>query len=225
MAQTIPTAHMPKRVSRSKFKNFWANPNYVFENESVTGTFEWADVQFFMMDDFWWKAPTEIQSKEDKGDYFGQRQLDWLIDALSFSKAPFKIVVVGGQVINQARVFENMSTFDKEREKLIKAITDRKIQGVLFISGDRHHSVIHKLDRPGSYPLHDITVSPLTSGPSKPIKEETTGTMIESTLYTERNFGFATVSGPRRDRVLKLGVYSTKGELQWEREFKASELR
>lgn len=207
------------------FKTFWANPNYVFENESITGTFEWADAQFFLMDDFWWKAPTEIESKADKGDYFGERQLNWLIDALSFSKAPFKFVICGGQIINKARVFENMSTFDKERDKLINAITERKIQGVIFITGDRHHSVIHKLDRDGSYPLYDFTVSPLTSGPSKPIKEEMTGTMVESTLVTERNFATAEISGPRRDRVLKVSVFNSKGEKQWDKEIKASELK
>jgi alkaline phosphatase D len=214
-----------KNSSLDVFKTFWANPNYVFENEAITGTFEWADVQFFLLDDFWWKAPTETYIKGDKGDYLGDKQLRWLIDALTFSKAPFKFVVCGGQVINPAVVFENMSTFEKERAKLLQAISDAKIPGVMFITGDRHHSVIYKLDRPGTYPLYDITVSPLTSGPSKPSAEEANSPQVEGTLYTERNFAFAEISGPRKDRVLKLTVNSVKGEQIWMKEFRANDLK
>ncbi len=215
-----------KKSALDVFKNFWANPNYTFENEGITGSFEWADVQFFMLDDFWWKAPTELYNKNDRGDYLGEKQLQWLIDALSFSKAPFKIIVVGGQVLNPIRVFENMSMFDKEREKLLNAISAAKIQGVLFISGDRHHTIIHKVERPGTYPLHDITVSPLTSGPGKPLNEELSSpTVVEGTMVSERNFGMVEVSGPRLNRVLKLTVHNVKGDQLWNKEFKASELK
>ncbi len=214
-----------KRSSLDVFKTFWANPNYVFENEGITGTFEWADVQFFMLDDFWWKEPTETYIKADRGDYLGDKQLRWLIDALTFSRAPFKFVVCGGQVINPAKVFENMSTFEKERAKLLQAIQDAKIPGVMFITGDRHHSVVYKLDRPGTYPIYDITVSPLTSGPSKPSKEEASMAQVEGTLYTERNFALAEISGPRLDRVLKLSVHNVKGEQVWLKEFRAKDLK
>lgn len=215
-----------KRASLDVFKNFWANPNYIFENEGVTGTFEYADIQFFLLDDFWWKAPTEVPHKNDRGDYLGEKQLNWLIDALSFSKAPFKIIVVGGQVINPIRAFENMSMFDRERDKLLNAIKEAKIQGVMFISGDRHHSTIHKLDREGTYPLHDITVSPLTSGPAKPLKEEIDSpTMMPGKLYTERNFAIAEISGPRLNRVMKLSLHNVKGDQIWVQEIKATDLK
>jgi alkaline phosphatase D len=214
-----------KNSSLEVFKTFWTNPNYVFENEGITGTFEWADVQFFMLDDFWWKAPTETYVSGDKGDYLGDKQLKWLIDALTFSKAPFKFVVCGGQVINPAKVFENMSTFEKERSKLLQAIGDAKIPGVMFITGDRHHSVVYQLDRPGTYPLYDITVSPLTSGPSKPSKEESNSPQVPGTLFTERNFAMAEITGPRKDRVLKLAVHNVKGEQMWMKEFRANDLK
>ena len=214
-----------KHSSLDVFKTFWANPNYVFENEAITGTFEWADVQFFMLDDFWWKEPTETVIKKERGDYLGDKQLNWLIDALNFSKAPFKFIVCGGQVINPAKVFENMSTFEKERARLIQAISDAKIPGVMFITGDRHHSIIYKIERPGTYPMYDITISPLTSGPAKPTKEEETIAQVPGTLYTERNFAMAEVTGPRKDRTLKIAVHNVKGEQVWVREFKANDLK
>ncbi len=214
-----------KNSSLEVFKTFWQNPSYIFENEAITGTFEWADVQFFLLDDFWWKAPTETIVHGERGDYLGDKQLQWLIDALNFSKAPFKFVVCGGQVINPAKVFENMSTFEKERAKLLQAITDAKIPGVMFITGDRHHSIIYQQERPGTYPLYDITVSPLTSGPSKPTKEEAGMAQVAGTLFTERNFAIAEIYGPRKDRVLKISVHNVKGEAQWTKEFKANDLK
>jgi alkaline phosphatase D len=213
-----------KDMSLDIFKLFWANPNYVFKDEACTGTFQWGDVQFFLLDDRWFKAPNE--NFTGNRDYYGKKQLNWLVDALVGSNATFKIIVTGGQVVNPAKVFENMSNYEAERDELLKKITDAKIKGVLFVSGDRHHTVLQKLDRAGAnYPLYDLTVSPLTSGPAKPVKAEDNSPMVDGTLYTERNFGICEVSGPQKDRVLKISIFDSKGEQKWTREIKANELK
>jgi alkaline phosphatase D len=213
-----------KEMSLEMFKLFWANPNYVFKDEATTGTFQWGDVQFFMMDNRWFKAGNENHTADR--DYYGKKQLTWLIDALSASSATFKVIVTGGQVVNPAKVFENMANFEAEREELLKKITDAKIKGVLFVSGDRHHTVLQKLDRSGAnYPLYDLTVSPLTSGPAKPVKTEDNSPVVEGTIYTERNFAICEVSGTLKDRVLKISIFDNKGEQKWTRDIKASELK
>jgi alkaline phosphatase D len=213
-----------KEMSLEMFKLFWANPNYVFKDEATTGTFQWGDVQFFMMDNRWFKASNENFTADR--DYYGKKQLTWLIDALSASSATFKVIVTGGQVVNPAKVFENMANFETEREELLKKITDAKIKGVLFVSGDRHHTVLQKLDRSGAnYPLYDLTVSPLTSGPAKPVKAEDNSPVVEGTIYTERNFAICEVSGTLKDRVLKISIFDNKGEQKWTRDIKASELK
>jgi alkaline phosphatase D len=213
-----------KDMSLDIFKLFWANPNYVFKDEACTGTFQWGDVQFFLLDDRWFKAPNE--NFTGNRDYYGKKQLNWLVDALTGSNATFKIIVTGGQVINPAKVFENMSNYEAEREELLKKITDAKIKGVLFVSGDRHHTALQKLDRAGAnYPLYDLTVSPLTSGPAKPVKAEDNSPIVDGTLFTERNFGICEVSGTQKDRVLKISIFDSKGEQKWVREIKANELK
>jgi alkaline phosphatase D len=206
------------------FKLFWANPNYVFKNEACTGTFQWGDVQFFLLDDRWFRAPNENFTGDR--DYYGKKQMTWLIDALTSSNATFKIIVTGGQVINPAKVFENMANYEAERDELLKKITDAKIKGVLFVSGDRHHTALQKLDRAGAnYPLYDLTVSPLTSGPAKPVKAEDNSPIVDGTLFTERNFGICEVSGTQKDRILKISIFDSKGEQKWTREIKANELK
>jgi len=211
-----------KKTSLEAFKLFWGNPNFIFD-EGVTGTFQWADVQFFLLDDRYYKSPNDNTVVERT--ILGQRQFDWLIDALSSSQAAFKFMVVGGQVLNPAKVAENFSTYPEEREKLIRTITEAKIPGVIFLDGDRHHSVLSKLDRNGTYPLYDFTVSPLTAGPGRPSANENNSLAVPGTLVTEHNFALAEVSGPRTDRVLKVSVMNAGGQVLWTREIKASELK
>jgi alkaline phosphatase D len=217
-----------KPVTLEAFKRFWANPNYIFE-EGCTGTFVWADCQFFLLDDRTFRAPDEQPDAGPAGTekaYFGAKQLNWFIDALRFSKATFKFVVTGGQILNPAALFENYATYSAERTQLLARLAEAKIPGVLFITGDRHHSIIHKIDRPGTYPLYDITISPLTSGPAKPTAAELAQpTVVAGTLLTERNFATMAVSGPANDRSLIIRAFDVNGNEKWIRTLKATELR
>ncbi|PKK34700.1 phosphodiesterase [Siphonobacter sp. SORGH_AS_0500] len=213
-----------KRDALDIFKLFWGNPNYTFEKEGITSTFQWGDCQFFMLDDRWWRAPNDLEGKNK--DYLGKQQLDWLIDALRFSQATFKFVVCGGQVINPTAQFENYSVYAEEREELLKRITEQKISGVVFLSGDRHHTAVHKLERSKAYPFYDFTISPFTSGPARQTKEEAVApTLLPETVLQERNFAVMSLSGSRIERVLTVKTYNTRGELKWTKEVKASELK
>ncbi|MFN8344122.1 MAG: alkaline phosphatase D family protein [Spirosomataceae bacterium] len=212
-----------KNMTSEAFRLFWGNPNYIFEG-ACTGTFEWGDAQFFLLDDRWFRAPND---RNDDRTYYGKAQIQWLIDALVFSKANFKFIVTGGQIINAASLFENYAVFAEERNYLLQRIADEKIPGVIFLTGDRHHSIVHRLNRFGTYPLYDFTVSPFTSGPGKPNdKEKTTDTFVEGTsVENKRNFGTFEITGKTNERVLKVTIFDAKGNQQWQREIKASELK
>jgi len=95
---------------------------------------------------------------------FGREQMEWLKNSLLYSTATFKIIAVGSQVLNPLSPFEKLGHFPAEYEELMNFLKDNKIDGVLFLTGDRHHSEIIKAERPGTYTLYDITVSPFTSG-------------------------------------------------------------
>ena len=128
-------------------------------------------------------------------------------------------------MLNPAKVAENFSTYPEEREKLIRTLTDAKVPGVIFLDGDRHHTVLSKLDRAGTYPLYDFTISPLTAGTAKPYQNENNTLMVPGTLVAQHNFALAEVSGPLKDRVLKVSIMDTGGKVLWSREIKASELK
>jgi len=212
-----------KHLSLEMFKMYWGNTNFVFPNEGITSKFQWADVEFFLMDDRWNKAPNELN--DPNKDYWGAKQMNWLMDALISSKASFKIIVNGGQVISPAKVFENMANYEAERTYLLKELKNRKIPGVLFLSGDRHITNLNKLEREGTYPLFDLTVSPMTAGKADAVKQDYNETLVEGTLVQERAFSKIEVTGPLKDRTLTITIYNVKGEILWTKEIKSNQLK
>ncbi len=88
------------------------------------------------------------------------------------SNATFKIVAGGNQMMNPLTPFEAFGNFPDEQKRLSDFIREARGPGVLFLSGDRHHTELIKGTEPGLYPLYDFTSSPLTSTPDKPRKEK-----------------------------------------------------
>jgi alkaline phosphatase D len=212
-----------KYTSLEMFKMYWGNPNFAFPNEGITGKFQWADVEFFLMDDRWNKAPNELN--DPNKDYWGAKQMTWLLDQLSTSRASFKIIVNGGQVVSPAKVFENMANYEAERTYLLKELKNRRIPGVLFFTGDRHISDLNKLEREGTYPLYDLTVSPMTAGKADAVKQDYNETLVPGTLVQERAFSKIEVSGPLKDRTLTMTLFNVKGEVIWSKALKSTELK
>jgi alkaline phosphatase D len=212
-----------KDKSLEAFKLFWGNLSYGVDGKpGVTTMFQWADVEFFLLDDRYYRTPNDRDST-GKRTYLGEHQLQWTIDALTASRAPFKIVAAGGQMMSPMADFENFATYAEERQALIDAITAEKIQGVVFLSGDRHLTELTRLEREGTYPLYDITISPLSAGAYADGKANAAS--VPGTLVTRRNFALLDFSGPRTDRSMKISVHDTAGALLWTRTITARELR
>lgn len=211
-----------KDLAVEMFKTFWPNPNFnIFGKGGVAGTFTWGDCQFFLLDDRYFRAPNAL--KDNQKDYFGNEQIQWLLEALVYSRATFKFIVNGGQIINPAGVYENYAAYPAERQKLLSKIEELKIPGVIFLTGDRHHTVLSKMERPGTYPLYDLTCSPLTSGTYG--MTEANHFADRSTLYVGRNFAMAEITGPLKDRVLKITIINAAGKPVWQKEIKANDLK
>ena len=192
--------------------------------------FQWADVEFFLLDDRWHRAPNDAPAGERT--ILGAEQRQWLLDALTASQAPFKVIAVGGQFLNPIPVFETFAAIaPDERQGLLDELAAREIEGVVFLSGDRHHTELMKLDRPGAYPLYEFTSSPLTAGASTYALREDSPEFdnpfrVPGTLVAgAHNFGTLTVTGPRTDRTMTLRTYDASGALRWEHAIRARDLR
>jgi alkaline phosphatase D len=157
----------------------------------------------------------------------GVAQMNWLKESLASSEAAFKVVALGNQVLNPKSGSEGLGHYPVEQAELLDFIRDAKINGVLFLSGDRHHTELVRIDREGQYPLYDFTSSPLTAGlwkltPERP--EFDNPARVEGTLVEQHNFGLLKFSGPRTDRRVTLETRDASGALLWSREIKRSEI-
>ncbi len=213
-----------KELTYEAFQLFWPNPSFGVNGQKGTTTFfQWGDIDFFLLDDRYFRSANNRKTGDRQ--ILGKEQLEWLISALAFSRAPFKMVAVGGQVLNSAPVHENFSAnHSAERELLLKRIEEEKIKGVIFLTGDRHHSELSKLVNKAGNSVYDLTVSPLTAGAARTTADsEKNIYRVEGTFVNKRNFATLHFSGPRTARVLRMRVFDVEGAELWSREIKAGE--
>ena len=207
-----------KDESRKVFMNYSLNPSYGEEGKGIYSVVGYSDVDLFLTDDRFFRThedmPDSINGKPNTAKtYFGKMQMEWLKNALLFSNATFKIIATGSQILNPYSSAECMKSYSAEYFDLMDFLAAHKISGVVFFSGDRHHSEVIKIERPGLYPLYDITTSPLTAGVSKVRGAELNNpARINGTLVEEQNFAKVTVSGKKNERTLKVEFIGIKGD-------------
>jgi alkaline phosphatase D len=216
-----------KEVSLQLHQRYWPAPAY--GTRTTPGTFQklqWGDVDFFLLDDRYHRKPNRWPDGPDKT-MLGREQMAWLQEGLVASRATFKVIGLGNQALNPLTKDEGLVKFPADYAALLDFIRDQRVEGVLFISGDRHISELIRLQRPGQYPLYDYTSSPITAGtwvPAAGTPEADNPHRVPGTLLTEHNFGALRFEGPEKDRRVLLRAYDKRGALKWERAIARREL-
>lgn len=206
-----------KETSRTVFKNYWCNPSYGENDQGIYTKYSYSDVDIFLCDDRWWRSVDEWrdsvngQTNTEKI-MLGAQQLKWLKNSLLYSDATFKIIMIGSQVLNQISRAVDFPDFPIEYNELMKFLGEYKIPGILFLTGDRHHSEIIKLERPGNYTLYDITVSPLTSRISKVTGREIAHPDRVLPVIETYNYARFSFNGAEKKRELRIEFLGTTGE-------------
>ena len=129
--------------SRDSFEAFWSNPSYGLPEapRCVSTAFRFVDMEFFLLDNRTYRV--NHQNKTNAPQVLGQDQIDWLIQALQKSRAPYKFVCVGGQVLNDAAVYENVSQFPSERQQILERLEARgHPRGGLPVRRPPHHRAV-----------------------------------------------------------------------------------
>jgi alkaline phosphatase D len=213
-----------KRESLGIFKDYWPGVSYGTNGvEGVFSRFEWADCEFFMLDDRYWRSSDALPAGREM---FGKAQLQWLKDALLSSRAALKFIVCGGQMFNPMTNFESLGKYPEEQKELADFLVQAKISGAIVLSGDRHASELLKIERSGAYPLYEYTSSPMTAGPGRFEPEADNKARVPGTWVTNtRNYGKVKVSGKTGERTLTLSAHDKTGKELWKHEIKESELR
>lgn len=151
-----------KFYSKTNFNNFWPNPQAIDSSQGIYYAIQYPQADIFM---------TDNRYNAKKGyTFWGETQMNWIQTELKKSTAPFKIIITGVQMGNKLSSYETL-TSTGEYQKLVDFIKNEKIEGVIFINGDRHHTEFFKHQEAGLYPMYEFTCSPLTSYPVMPKKD------------------------------------------------------
>lgn len=159
-----PIEPIDKKTSARVFREYFSNP-FAVETGPIYFQQRYGDVEFFGLDTRYFRADlTKPQSPYPK--MLGDKQTEWLLDALEASTATFKIVVSGSKYTPASTSDKAWGEFHVELGKLYDALHARKISGVVFASGGPHHSEIRTIKRPNGYPITELVSSAMSSSGS-----------------------------------------------------------
>jgi alkaline phosphatase D len=220
-----------KETTLGLFKSYWANKTYGENNQGVYSMFSFSDADFFMLDDRYFRDYQFLNdSLNPDKTQLGEQQIQWLFNNLVYSRAPFKFIAIGGQFLNENTDKESYNFFKKERERIINFIMVNKISGVIFLTGDRHHTELIKntnVEPKLGYALYDLTSSSISSRASDLSKssEFNNPMRVANTLVMENNFCNISINGIRGKRVLTMQCFDKNGNLKWEHKLTEDELK
>lgn len=205
-------------------QRYWANPAYGLPGvPGAFSTFSFNDVDVFLLDNRWYRDDDKLPDAQRQ--MFGAAQMRWLKNALLASTARFKLIAGGSQMLFKNRRNDSWADFPAEHADFLAFLAESKLPGVMVLSGDVHRSELQKLERPGLYPLYELTCSALTSGVYVDESLRDRPQLVPGTLVMgERNFCKLRVEGSRAERRLQVEVIDANGVVRWTRAISAAEV-
>jgi len=124
----------------------------------------------------------------------GEEQWSWLAQELE-KPADVRFIVTSIQIVAYEHAWEGWGIFPHERDRMYQLITDKKANGIVFLSGDRHLMEISKdegqLGHKVPYPIWDFTSSDITRDFAEVIEENT---FRQGAVVRDTNFGEVVVN-------------------------------
>ncbi len=197
-----------KRPVWNVFRQNWVNPGYA-GGEKQPGcwyAFHWNDVDFFMLDCRYYRTNPKVENPS----MLGPVQKAWLKDRLGASKATFKVICSSVPVDFRTKgdSLDTWNGFRAERAELFGFIDKRRIEGVVFMSADRHRSDLWKIPREGGYPFYEFNSSRFTN-------QHVHGTMAaaEFSYNKKQSFGLVRFDMTAADPTATYNVVTIDNEI------------
>lgn len=216
------------------FQAYWGNHSYgERDNPGVYTKFYWSDAAFFLMDNHYHRdAATLSQDLHPEKTQWGRRQLEWLKQSLIAAKElrhfKFMFIATGNQMLQIRTGSESHEEYRREREELLQFIREQEITGVVFLTGDVHHSGLYRRQLAADGPwVYEITSSPFSSGSWK-AEESNKATdpyLVKGTLVGDQNFVTIDVRGPKDGRELVITCIDKQGEVRFTHTVPLAELQ
>jgi alkaline phosphatase D len=175
-----------KEDSLRAFQEVWANPPAIGATvEGAFYEFQWGDVDFFILDGRYHRSPNEAPNDDQKR-MLGDEQFAWFEQRLLASTATFKVIASGSTLDLSAK--DGWRIYDFSRERLFRTIMENGIEGVVYLTGDAHFSLIeeHPPSRTGGYTLYEIISSGITRGEARSFAALTFDTTLPDPILRVR---------------------------------------
>jgi hypothetical protein len=141
----------------------------------------------------------------------GEDQWRWFAEQLR-QPAEVRLVVSSIQVIAEDHGFEKWMNLPLERERLYRLIKETGVEGVIFLSGDRHLAELSTMDGGAGYPFYDLTSSGLNQGARAWRPQEAHRHRV-ATMAWGNNFGQITIDWERPDPLISLQIRDEGGDV------------
>ncbi len=213
-----------KAVALEAFKTYFTNPTWGEpDNPGVYSKFFWGDAAFILMDNHYYRDDPRLDPAmfPDKTQ-FGARQVDWLKQSLLHIKDlglyPYKFIVTGNQFLATVGAGNNSHHgYQRERNEILDFIRNHDIRGVVFVTGDVHHSGLYRQQiRPDQW-VYEVTSSPLSSG-SWNVEESDKAmdpAVVQGTLVGTQNFVQVELVGTKVDRKIRIKCIDKTNTERW----------
>ncbi|MCB9234867.1 MAG: alkaline phosphatase family protein [Bacteroidia bacterium] len=200
---------------------FWHNPYY--GTEEAPGNycnFRYRDAEFFLLDNRRFRTPENSENPA----MYGQAQMKWLQEKLKASTARFKFISGGSQMTSPILKGENYAGYPTEQAQMLDFLKKENITGIILLTGDKHFTELIKTERAGTYPIYELTCSPITS-PTTPWGYKNNPDRVDGTFLAKYNWGRISIRGSEEERHCLIEIIDKDGNVVWDYTIKASELR
>ena len=202
------------------FQQYWPNP--AMGSRDLPGTwtsFVHQDAEFLFLDDRYNRDSEKAPASDDKA-MFGPAQIEWLKASLTRSKATFKLVCNGSQLLSEDENGHHSGwhNYRAERDQFLAWLAREKVSGLLFLSGDRHNTQVFRLKQEGAQVTYEFSCSPLTSRLSRLSRKDRANPRFVAELAVEqRNYGTLEFAGTGATRRIVASCFSSGGKQLWQR--------
>lgn len=160
------------------------------------------------------------RNPDPRATMLGAAQWQWLESQLSVP-ADLRIFASSLQVVADFPGWEAWINYADDHQRLLQSIRDRKVNGLICISGDTHYAEISRLDLNAAYPLWDITSSGLTEvWPVTPPNSRRVGPVLR-----EQNFGLLSIDWQASQPVVTAQAFDRYGKARLEQKIMTASLR
>lgn len=209
-----------KAESLRLFRSFWANPAYGEEdNPGVYFRQHYGGVDFFVLDGRYHRDATTDVDRPGKT-LLGARQKAWLKRELLASRAPFKVLAIGGgwSCAENEKGGDSWGVYLTERDELFDFIRDNRIEGVVCISGDSHMGELNCIPRSqqGGYDIYDFCSSPLAQMPASKNTRQAPEVRVRDTWTRSVNVGLMRFDLTGDIPTLTFTLHDALGESVWD---------